>query len=75
MEAKKYEYKGQMKSLKEWGEEYGVPEYVLRERIHRGSSLEKALTTPAKRRFPRKQGSVQCPYPKCDACPYPDCRR
>lgn len=74
MKAKEYEYKGQKRTVKEWSALYGIPEYVLHERIRRGYGIERALTEPVKRRYQRTQGSVPCPYPNCDDCPYPDCR-
>lgn len=72
MRAKEYKYNGQKKTLKEWSEETGILSHVISERLRRGDSIEKALTTPAKHRISRKKESATCPYPDCDNCPYPD---
>lgn len=43
------EYKGQIKTLKEWSIEYGLNKNTLKDRLKVGWSVEKALNTTAKR--------------------------
>lgn len=43
-------YKGKTLCLSEWAETMGLPDYVLRNRLNRGWSVEKSLTTPVKRK-------------------------
>ncbi len=74
MRAKRYEYKGETKTLKEWAEEYGLKVKTLRKRINDGAELAAALETPIREREKRVDGHIVCPYPNCDDCPYPDCR-
>ena len=45
----KVTYKGITKNLGEWGKEYNIKFTTLRERLKRGWSAEKALTTPVKK--------------------------
>ena len=49
------EYKGEVHTIPEWSEIVGVSIYALYHRIHRGWSIERALTT--KERVYQKKGS------------------
>ncbi len=44
-----FKHKGQSKSLKEWSEIYNIPYKNLHNRVYRGWSINKALTTPLKK--------------------------
>lgn len=39
-------FRGETKSVVEWAEEVGIPAHTLRQRLHRGWPVERALTTP-----------------------------
>ena len=43
---RKYEFNGEIHSLRKWSEMTGMYYYTLKDRIERGWSIEKALTTP-----------------------------
>lgn len=47
-------YKGEVKSYNEWARITGLSSYILRNRIRRGWSAEKALTTPKIERDQKK---------------------
>jgi hypothetical protein len=43
--SKKYEFKGQSKTVIEWSEETGIPKYSLWYRLRQGWSIEKAISS------------------------------
>ncbi|MCO5159819.1 MAG: hypothetical protein M9939_01675 [Mesorhizobium sp.] len=49
VQAQVYTYQGVSRTLPEWAEAYGLKVNTLQVRLHRGWSLEKALTTPLSR--------------------------
>lgn len=52
------EYKGEVKPMGKWAEQFGLRYHVLSSRLHYGWSIERALETPldSKRSLRRKVG-------------------
>lgn len=48
-------YNGKTQTVTQWAEEVGIPYHTIRERLMRGWSAEKALTTP----LPEKRGKTK----------------
>ena len=47
-------HNGKTQCITAWSEEVGIPEYVIRQRLKHGWSIERALTTPVKKYKRRK---------------------
>ena len=43
---KLYEYDGEKHTILEWARKYGMSYYLLKERLYRGWTLERALAQP-----------------------------
>jgi hypothetical protein len=60
----RYEYKGEIKTAKEWSELSGIDYEVLIRRVGYGWSIERTLTTPV-----QKRGTPPLPCPLCGSQP------
>lgn len=52
-----YEFDGQSRKLSEWAEHLGVKCGTLQERLRKGWSIEKTLSTPVRKKAPNGQGA------------------
>jgi hypothetical protein len=56
--SKKYEFKGQSKTVIEWSEETGIPKHNLWRRLRQGWSIEKAISSEGINRRNWKGGRI-----------------